>query len=408
MSAAQVLAACGATAALACAFQWLFGAMHLASLARFLPISVMHGFAAGVGLSMVVGQLRTGFGAGAWTFDARLARSRRRRARGGGRGLAGPAPLAAVPGLLPGVAGLTVVLWLGGWAAGMQPAAQPSLFQLPPVPDHAGVPWQALLQAHGVQLVSLALLMAVVNSLDVLVFNQEMELEHGLRREPNRGAAPRERGRRALRAVRPDPGVDQRLALAHHAGPGRRQPGRRPDARAAAGRRRRHRPLVAALVADGLPGRRAAAGRHDAGAGRDVVARLCPRGAGLLEPELAGGAGVLRLRRGGALVAGLVVATFVLLHASAASVIRRPTWTAGALAAAAPGRFGGVAGDAHEPDRHHRAAGRDVVRRGGVRGGAAARAARAAPRMACWSAFLQTLPGRTPRRAPSPKWATSP
>lgn len=185
MNAAQVLASCGVTAALAFFFQWLFGVLHLASLARFLPISVMHGFAAGVGLSMIVGQLRIGFGAGGWQAGSHVAIHAT---------AAGAVILIAqlvvrrwsrVPGLLPAVLAVSAIVWLAGWGSSMQPASPHAPFALPPVPDHAGVPWRALLEAHGVQLVSLALLMAVVNSIEVLVFNQELELEHGLRREPN-------------------------------------------------------------------------------------------------------------------------------------------------------------------------------------------------------------------------------
>jgi SulP family sulfate permease len=65
LSARQVLAVSGATVALAFVFQWLLGVLRMASVARFLPISVTHGFAAGVGLSMVAGQVRSGFGSGA-------------------------------------------------------------------------------------------------------------------------------------------------------------------------------------------------------------------------------------------------------------------------------------------------------------------------------------------------------
>ena len=65
LTARQVLAVSGATVALAFVFQWLLGVLRLASVARFLPISVTHGFAAGVGLSMVLGQVHNGFGAGA-------------------------------------------------------------------------------------------------------------------------------------------------------------------------------------------------------------------------------------------------------------------------------------------------------------------------------------------------------
>jgi SulP family sulfate permease len=304
-------------------FQWLFGAMRLASLARFLPISVMHGFAAGVGLSMVVGQLRTGFGAGSWTFEPRLAMhaaaalsvvlvawlAHRRWPR--------------VPGLLPGVLGVTLAVWLAGWAGGMQPAAQPAPFQLPPVPDHAGVPWQALLQAQGVQLVSLALLMAVVNSLDVLVFNQEMELEHGLRTEPNR-ALRRESAVGVLCALcglipASTSASRSRIALA--------------QAGASPGVGPMHALLLVLVAATGhwwlhwLPMACLAGALVLAGM-TQVPGVMWSRAYARAAPaswsqswlvavvfSTAGGAG--------ALVAGLVVATFVLLHASAASVIRR-------------------------------------------------------------------------------------
>lgn len=185
MSALQVLAACGGTVALGFAFQWMFGALRLASLARFLPVSVMHGFAAGVGLSMLIGQVKHGFGLGHWVWSPQLAL----------HALAALAVVAAGrylsrkwprwPGLLPGVAGVTLIIWATGLAGAFTPAAPASTFALPPLPDYSGVPWIALVQQHGVQLVSLALLMAVVNSLDVLVFNQELELQHGLRVDPN-------------------------------------------------------------------------------------------------------------------------------------------------------------------------------------------------------------------------------
>lgn len=186
MSAPQMLAACGFTVALGFAFQWLLGALRLASFVRFLPISVTHGFAAGIGLSMIFDQVRNGFGAGGWQWNGHLL-------------LQGAAALAVVafalltirrwprwPGLLAGVALVSMVLWLVGLAQGMPAAAPQTSFALPPLPDYTGVPWLELIQRHGMQLLSLALLMAVVNSLDVLVFNQELDLEHGLRAEPNK------------------------------------------------------------------------------------------------------------------------------------------------------------------------------------------------------------------------------
>lgn len=186
MSGPQVLAAAGATAAAGFGLQWLIGAMRLASIARFLPISVMHGFAAGVGLSMIFGQVRQGFGMGGLHWNGLL---------GLQAVAAGAVVLIALlanrlwprlPGLLPGAVLATVLLWLTGLAGAMPAAAPSAAFVLPPLPDYAGVPWLVLLQRHGMHLLSLSALMAVVNSLDVLVFNQEMDLEHGLRADPNR------------------------------------------------------------------------------------------------------------------------------------------------------------------------------------------------------------------------------
>jgi SulP family sulfate permease len=183
---AQVLAVCGATVALGFSFQWLFGLMRLASLARFLPISVTHGFAAGVGLAMVMGQLSAGFGAGFLAFDARtlrhlllalavvaIARALQRR-------------WPAWPGLLPAVAGSALLIGATGLLPLFEPATTPASFAWAPIPDWTGVPWLAVTQVLGVKLVSLAMLMAIVNSLDVVVFNQELELDHGLHAEPNR------------------------------------------------------------------------------------------------------------------------------------------------------------------------------------------------------------------------------
>lgn len=190
LSARQVLAVSGATVALAFVFQWLLGVLRLASVARFLPVSVTHGFAAGVGLSMVVGQVRNGFGAGAHAlWDARtgwhalaamtvvgLAWGLRRR-------------WPRMPGLLSAVALVAVAvallgLW-GGLGGTLAAAVPPSVFAGPLWPDWTGIPWVALAQRHGSDLVVLALLMALVNSLEILVFNQELELDHGLRCNAN-------------------------------------------------------------------------------------------------------------------------------------------------------------------------------------------------------------------------------
>lgn len=191
LSARQVLAVSGATVALAFVFQWLLGVLRLASVARFLPISVTHGFAAGVGLSMVLGQVRNGFGAGgaAW-WDART----------GWHALAALAVVGLawwlrrlwprMPGLLSAVVLVALAVALAGfWGVGLgvvfAPAALPSAFAWPLLPDWSGIPWLALARGQGSALVVLALLMALVNSLEILVFNQELELDHGLRANAN-------------------------------------------------------------------------------------------------------------------------------------------------------------------------------------------------------------------------------
>lgn len=188
----QVLAVSGATVALAFVFQWLLGVLRLASVGRFLPLSVTHGFAAGVGLSMVVGQARVGFGAGAaagwdvhtlWHALAALAvvvlawALRRRWPH--------------MPGLLTAVAVVALAVAAAGvWGNGLGtvfvPAVAPSTFAWPLLPDWRGIPWGALARQQGAPLVVLALLMALVNSLEILVFNQELELDHGLRANANR------------------------------------------------------------------------------------------------------------------------------------------------------------------------------------------------------------------------------
>lgn len=181
----HMLAACGLTAALACAFQWLFGRLRLASLARFLPVSVMHGFAAGVGLSMVAVQLRSGFGAGDWTLEAGVPLHAAAALTVLGLALLGLRRWPRWPWVLPVVAMVAAGLWWSGAAVGMVPSAPNLGFALPPVPDYTGAPWWALLHQHGAELLALALLTAIVNSLDVVVFNQELELEHGVRGDPN-------------------------------------------------------------------------------------------------------------------------------------------------------------------------------------------------------------------------------
>lgn len=182
----QLLAVCGATVAFAFLIQWLFGVLRLATLARFLPMPVTHGFAAGVGLSMVISQVSHGFGSGGWAWDGRMA-------------LHAAAALAVtlgawlvqrrwpqVPGILPAAAAVSILVLVSGHSGLFNPAAGVSAFAWPVLPDWTGVPWGAVLRSHGTQLFSLALLMAIVNSIDVLVFNQELALEYGVRGDANR------------------------------------------------------------------------------------------------------------------------------------------------------------------------------------------------------------------------------
>ncbi len=328
LSARQVLAVSGATVALAFVFQWLLGVLRLASVARFLPISVTHGFAAGVGLSMVVGQVHNGFGAGADAlWDARtgwhalaalgvvlLAWTLRRR-------------WPRMPGLLTAVVLVALAVAMAGWwgmglGAVFAPAAPPSAFAWPLWPDWTGIPWLALVREQGSALVVLALLMALVNSLEILVFNQELELDHGLRGNANL-ALRRESLLGALCGLAgmipaSTSASRSRIVLAQ-AGPARDAP-------------RWHAGIMLGVAVTG------AWWLH-------WVPMACLAGglvlAGLLQvPGLMWSLGYARRSRVtwaqswlvalvfavmggvGALVAGLVVATFVLLHDSAAKVLR--------------------------------------------------------------------------------------
>jgi SulP family sulfate permease len=94
------------------------------------------------------------------------------------------------PGLLTAVAVVALCVALAGlWGMGLGAvfvaAAPPSAFAGPLWPDWSGIPWLALAEQHGQALVVLALLMALVNSLEIMVFNQELELDHGLRGNAN-------------------------------------------------------------------------------------------------------------------------------------------------------------------------------------------------------------------------------
>ena len=332
LSARQVLAVSGATVALAFVFQWLLGVLRLASVARFLPISVTHGFAAGVGLSMVVGQVRNGFGAGMDApWDTRTL----------WHALAALAVVALAwalrwrwpraPGLLTAVAAVTLAVALAGvWGAGLgdvfAPAVQASAFAGPLWPDWTGIPWMALAQQHGSALVVLALLMALVNSLEILVFQQELELDHGLRSNANQAL----RRESLLGALCGLAGMIPASTSASRSRIVLAQAGSSPGA--LAGGPRWHAAVMLGVAVTGawwlhwVPMACLAGGLVLAGLLQVPALMWSLRYASSSRVTWAQGwlvALVFAVMGGvGALVAGLVVATFVLLHDSAAKVLR--------------------------------------------------------------------------------------
>jgi sulfate permease, SulP family len=322
MTPAQVLAACGATVALAFVFQWLFGVFRFGSVARFLPISVTHGFAAGVGLSMVIGQWRTGFGGGL-TWDIALVLHAAAALGVAGLALLLQRRFKRVPGLLPAVVLVSLLVAVSGFSDRFAPAIEASAFAWPPLPDWGGVPWAALAHQQGSALVSLALLMALVNSLEILVFNQELELEHGLRGNTNQ-ALRRESLLGAICALAgmipaSTSASRSRIALSHAGA----------SARSAAPW---HAAIMIGVALTGhlwlqwIPMACLAGGLVLAGL-LQVPSLLWSARYARATPVTWGQswlvAGVFALIGGvGALVAGLVVATFVLLRASAGKVLR--------------------------------------------------------------------------------------
>ncbi len=181
MGAAQALAVTGVFVALGFWLQWLMGRLGLLRLARFIPLSVTQGFAAGVGLSLVLAQLT-----GVWdTSGARwgpllgwhvgIALT----VAGLSQGLQSRWP--RFPALLAAVAVVTFGCWVLLPSLPLTTVSAPQSFMLPLFPDWWNAPWSVVLETYGFQLASLALLMAVVNALEVSVFHQQMEVEYGLR-----------------------------------------------------------------------------------------------------------------------------------------------------------------------------------------------------------------------------------
>ena len=181
ITATQALAITGVFAALGFLLQSLIAWSGLARMARFIPVAVTQGFAAGVGLSLILAQIKGLYFISGAHWGALL---------GWHLGIA----LAVValshmlqrlwprfPTLLIAVT-LVALPWLY-WAPGVElyMAAEQAVFMLPVVPDWWAAPWWLVIDRVGFQLASLALLMAVVNSLEVLVYHQHLEVEHGQR-----------------------------------------------------------------------------------------------------------------------------------------------------------------------------------------------------------------------------------
>lgn len=185
ITAGQALAITGLFVAVGFWLQWLIGRAGLAGLTRFLPVSVVQGFAAGVGLSLVLHQLRDALGAGSWAWQTALVWH------------LGVAATVALLNLLmqrlwPRFPALLWALLLASalalWLAPpdmLRLAAPRHDLALPPLPDWLGAPWWAVISQAGVPLLTLSLLLSVVNALEVLVFYQFMETAHGVRTPPD-------------------------------------------------------------------------------------------------------------------------------------------------------------------------------------------------------------------------------
>ncbi|TFY97672.1 SLC26A/SulP transporter family protein [Ramlibacter humi] len=324
LQAPQVLAVAGATVALAFAVQWLFGVLRLAVLARFLPISVTHGFAAGVGLSMVAGQVAHGFGAGGWQAGLPALAWHAVFALGVAVGaVAVQRRWPQMPGLLPAVALAAVAAAVFAGSAPLQSAVPAGNFGWVPWPDWDGVPWGAVVNGLGLKLASLAILMAIVNSLDIVVFNQELELEHGVRGDPD--AALRRESLVgvlcALVGLIPASTSASRSRIALAQGRPSQQVGRV------------HAIVMLLVAATGhlwlhcVP-MAALAGALLLAGFNQVPRALWSRGYARAAPAIWAQSWMVALVFAssggvGALIAGLVVATFVLLHSSASTALRR-------------------------------------------------------------------------------------
>ncbi len=166
--------------------QWLFGVLRLADLARFMPVPVMQGFAAGVGLAMVLSQLKIAFGADLWVWDLALAWH---------ASVAGAVVLLAwlfqrfvtarwpqFPWLFAATALVALVALALQWTLGdllptLARAAEPYSLSFIVIPTWQNLPWLDVVRQLGPTLFSLSALAALVNSLEIVVFRQELAAE---------------------------------------------------------------------------------------------------------------------------------------------------------------------------------------------------------------------------------------
>jgi sulfate permease, SulP family len=182
----QGLAITGAFTTLAFAMQCALGRARLATLSRFLPVTVTRGFAAGVGLSLILSQFWGAFGATTWAWDGSLAWHASTAAAVIAIHLflqwRWPRSPSLLMALLIVVAGALLLTPSGVLR---MTAPTPEMLAWPVLPDWSGAPWLVVLERAGPQLLSLALLMTMLTSIETVVFLQELETDHGIRKDPN-------------------------------------------------------------------------------------------------------------------------------------------------------------------------------------------------------------------------------
>ncbi len=183
LSPGHALAVTSSVVAFTFFLQWLLGVLRLADLARFMPVPVMQGFAAGVGLAMVLSQLNIAFGADLWAWDVTLVWHA--TVAGAVVVLAWffqrfvTARLPQFPWLFAATALVTLVALALQWALGgllprLNQASEPYPMSFVVMPTWQHLPWLNVLRDLGPTLFSLSALAALVNSLEIVVFRQDL------------------------------------------------------------------------------------------------------------------------------------------------------------------------------------------------------------------------------------------